>query len=404
MRSVYLDYAAGAPLRPAAASVLGDALARGVGNASSVHWAGARARALLEGAREEMAAAIGARPLEVVFTSGATEANNLALAGIAAAAVRRLRIAVPATEHASVLRTAEALARAGHDVRVLPAGTDGRTDPDAVTAAAPDLLAVALVNAETGVIQDCAALTAAARRSGARVHLDAAQAAAVLPLDVADLDCDLLTLSAHKVGGPAGAGALYVRGGVALAPLHHGGAQERGLRPGTENVAALAAFAAALGAVGASLPEEATRLRALTARLREAIAALAPESRVAGDTAGEGIGAMRGRAAVAAHGARAPHILDVVFPDLAGESLVTALDLEGIAVSAGSACAAGASEPSHVLQAMGWDRAAAARAVRFSVGWASSTADVDAVADVLPRILARAGARRGEAAWPAHAS
>src|SRR5437016_5069565 len=218
MRSVYLDYAAGAPLRPAAASVLGDALARGVGNASSVHWAGARARALLEGAREEMAAAIGARPLEVVFTS-------------AAAAARRLRIAVPATEHASVLRTAEALARAGHDVRVLPVGTDGRTDPDAVTAAAPDLLAVALVNAETGVIQDCAALTAAARRSGARVHLDAAQAAAVLPLDVADLDCDLLTLSAHKVGGPAGAGALYVRGGVALAPLHHGGAQERGLRP-----------------------------------------------------------------------------------------------------------------------------------------------------------------------------
>src|SRR5206468_714725 len=189
----------------------------------------------------------------VVFTSGATEANNLALAGIAAAAARRLRIAVPATEHASVLRTAEALARAGHDVRVLPAGTDGRTDPDAVTAAAPDLLAVAL-----------------------------------------------------------------------------------------ENAAALAAFAAALGAAGASLPEEATRLGALTARLREAIAALAPESRVAGDTAGEGIGAMRGRAAVAAHGARAPHILDVVFPDLAGESLVTALDLEGIAVSAGSACAAGA--------------------------------------------------------------
>jgi cysteine desulfurase len=386
MRSVYLDYAAGAPLRPVAARVLGDALASGAANASSVHWAGARARALLESAREEVAAAIGARPLEVVFTSGATEANNLALAGVAAASGRRLRVAVPATEHASVLRTAEALAHAGHDVHVLPVDRNGRTDPAAVVATAPDLLSVALVNAETGVIQDCAALAAAARHTGARVHVDAAQAAAVLPLDVADLDCDLLTLSAHKVGGPAGVGALYVRTGVALAPLHHGGAQERGLRPGTENVAALAAFGAALAAATAPLSAEAARLAALIARVRDGIVALAPDARIAGDAA------------------RAAHILDVVFPDVAGESLVTALDLEGIAVSAGSACAAGASEPSHVLQAMGWDRAAAARAVRFSVGWASSATDVEAVLDVLPRMLARAGARRREAAWPAHAS
>src|SRR6266481_986717 len=269
MTSVYLDYAAGAPLRPAAARVLADVLASGAGNPSSVHWAGARARALLEAAREEVAAAIGARAPEVLFTSGATEANNLALAGVAAAAERRLRIAVPASEHASVLRTAQALARAGHDVTVLPVDAHGRTNSDAVVAAAPDLLSVELVNAETGVVQDCAALAAAARRSGARVHVDAAQAAAVMPLDVAALDCDLLTLSAHKVGGPAGAGALYARSGVALAPLHHGGAQERGLRAGTENVAALAAFAAALVATRAALPAEAARLARLTAYLRD---------------------------------------------------------------------------------------------------------------------------------------
>ncbi len=393
MRRIYADYAAGAPLRPSAARTLADALASGAGNASSVHWAGARARALLESAREEIAAAINAHPLDVVFTSGATEANNLALAGIAAAAARPLRIAVPATEHASILKVAEALARAGHAVTVLPVNADGRTDPAAVAEAAPDVLSVALVNAETGVLQPCAALAAAARRTGARLHLDAAQAAAVLPLDVRDLDCDLLTLSGHKLGAPAGTGALYVREGTALAPLHHGGAQERGLRPGTENVAALVAFATVFGAARAALAAEATRLSALTARLQSGIAAFAPEGRVAGAPAPPATGATR-----------APHILDVVFPELAGESLVSALDLEGIAVSAGSACAAGASEPSHVLQAMGWSRAAAASAVRFSVGWASTAADVDDILAVLPRILTRARARRTESAWPAHAS
>lgn len=400
MRGIYADYAAGAPLRPAARRVLDDALASGAGNASSVHWAGARARALLESAREEVAAAIGAHPLEIVFTSGATEANNLALAGVAAAAAgRRLRIAVPATEHASVLRTAEALARRGHDLRVLPVGADGRTDPTAVAAAAPDLLSVALVNAETGVVQACTALAAAARRSGARVHVDAAQAAAVLTLDVRGLDCDLVTLSGHKLGAPTGTGALYVREGTPLAPLQHGGAQERGLRPGTENAAALAAFAAAFAAARAALPEEAARLAALVTHLQREIATLAPDARVAGEAAGA-----TSAAAAASPVPRAPHILDVGFADLDGESLVSALDLEGVAVSAGSACAAGASEPSHVLQAMGWSRAAAASAVRFSFGWASTAADVAAILAVLPRILARARARRTENAWPAHAS
>ncbi len=404
MTRVYADYAAGAPLRPAAARALADALASGAANASSVHREGARARALLESAREEVAAAIGARPLEVVFTSGATEANNLALAGLAAAlasghdgtrAQRALRIAVPATEHSSVLRVAEALAAAGHTMIVLPVGSDGRSDPDAVRAARPDVLAVALVNAETGVVQPVAALADAARASGARVHVDAAQAAAVLPLDVATLGADLVTVSGHKIGGPAGTGALWVREGVALRPLHHGGPQERGLRAGTENVPAIAAFAAALAVARAALPGEAMRLGALATELVVGVRTIAPDAIVGG-------AALAGAAIDCSD--RAPHVVDVVFPGLAGESLVAALDLEGVAVSAGSACAAGASEPSHVLMAMGFTREDAASAVRFSFGWDSAAADVTRILEVLPGIRARARARRTEAAWPAHAS
>ncbi len=387
MTRVYADYAAAAPLHPAASRALADALASGAGNASSVHWEGARARALLEAAREEIAAAIGARPLEIVFTSGATEANNLALAGIAGAAARSLRIVAPATEHSSVRRTIAALGTHGHESCVLPVATDGRCDPAAVGALRPDLLAVALVNAETGVVQPCADLAAAARRCGGRVHVDAAQAGPTLPIDVTALDCDLLTLSGHKLGAPAGTGALYVREGTPLHPLHHGGPQERGLRPGTENVAALAAFAAAVTATRAELAHEAKRLGVLTARLRDGLAARIPRVRIAGE------GALC-----------APHLLDVGFDGLVGEVLVAALDQAGIAASAGSACAAGASTPSHVLQAMGWGRAEAASAVRFSFGWASGAADVERILEVLPSMVARARASCGEVAWAARAS
>jgi cysteine desulfurase len=383
---VYADYAAGAPLRPAAARALTDALASGAGNASSVHREGARARALLESAREEIAAALGARPLEIVFTSGATEANNLALAGVAAAAGRPLRIAVPATEHSSVRRPAEALAAQGHEPCVLPVAADGRTDPEVVVALRPHLLSVAVVNAETGVLQPCAELAAAARRAGALVHLDAAQAT-TLALDVRSLDVDLMTLSGHKLGGPAGTGALYVRSGTPLAPLHHGGAQEGGLRAGTENVAALAAFATAVAAARVGLAAEGARLATLTARLRSGLLSAAPRARIAGEAA-----------------PRAPHLLDVGFPGFVGEAVVSAFDLAGVAVSAGSACAAGASTPSHVLCAMGWGRADAASAVRFSFGWASTPADVERILEILPGIVAGAATGSQENTWAADAS
>jgi cysteine desulfurase len=384
---IYADYAAAAPLRPEARAAMLDALDARLGNASSVHGAGARARARIEAAREEIAAALEAHPLEVIFTSGATEANNLALAGLASG-TGGLHVAVPATEHASVLAPARALAASGHRLTELAVDADGRTDARAVGSAAPDLLSVALVNAETGVVQDVAALGASVRQRGGRVHVDAAQAAAFLPLAVDALGADLLTLSSSKVGGPHGAGALWVRRGIALAPLHRGGPQEQGMRAGSEDVAAIAGFATALALALAERTRETTRLATLRDRLRTGIAATWPEARF---TLGLDVPA-------------APHVVSVMLPGVVGEDVVAALDLEGVAAATGSACAAGAAEPSHVLLAMGHDDAAARGALRLSLGWASTTADVDLVLQALARVRSRVTRRSEEAAWPAHGS
>jgi cysteine desulfurase len=267
---------------------------------------------------------------------------------------------------------------------LLPVGRDGLVDPAAVVAARADLVSVALVNAETGVRQNVAVLAQAAAATGARLHVDAAQALATVAVDVRCWPIDALTLSSHKLGGPAGVGALWVRRGTPIAPLLHGGPQEAGRRAGTEPVAAIAGFAAALTAASEERAGEAARLAALGARLRAGIAALDPTARLT--AAGDG----------------APHLVHAIFPDRIAESLVAALDLEGVAVSAGSACAAGAAEPSHVLLAMGYGRADAAAGLRISLGWASTAADVDAILAALGRVLARA--RGTETAWPALAS
>lgn len=387
----YADYAASAPLRPEASAAITAAFASGGANASSAHWEGARARAILETAREEVAALIGSHPLEIVFTSGATEANNLAVSGVAAMRAAPLTIAVPGSDHSSVLEPARALAAGGNLLKLLDVSTEGLVEAELAARAAPDLLSIGLVNAETGVIQDCAPLAAAAHAAGALVHVDAAQAATLLAIDVGELGADLLTLSGHKLGGPPGTGALYVRRGTPLAARALGGSQEHGLRAGTENVPAVAGFAAALAAAADSRVREAARLAELTDGLRRGIIALWPTARFAGDG-----GSTRPR--------RAAHVLNVAFPGLDGEALVAALDLEGIAVSAGSACTAGASEPSHVLLAMGRSREEARAAVRMSFGWASTTADRDRILAALPKVLVRARRRSEEAAWPVHAS
>lgn len=388
MMEIYADYAAATPLRPEARTAVLEALDAGLGNPSSAHDAGARARARLEAAREEIAAALGAHPLAIVFTSGATEANNLALTGVARARGGACHLAIPATEHTSILAPARALAAAGHRLTMLPTDANGRTHLAAVTDAAPDLLSVALANAESGVVQDVATLAAVVRTRGGLVHTDAAQAAAWMPLPVDDLGVDLLTLASTKLGGPAGAGALYVRRGTPLMPLHHGGPHEQGLRAGSENVPAIVGFATALALAVAERATVATRVGALRNRMQAGLRDVWPDA----------------RATLATDVVTAPHIVNVILPGVVGEDVVAALDLEGVAASTGSACAAGAADPSHVLLAMGHDAAAARSSLRLSLGWASSDADVDGIILALARVRARIARRSEEAAWPAHGS
>jgi len=371
---IYLDHNATAPLglevREAMLPFLGPPA-----NPSSAHREGARARSALETARAEVAALVGAASAEIVFTSGATEANNLALRGTAAG----LGIVTTAIEHASVLETARAV---GAPLTVVPVDRVGRVDAGQVIAAcdaATRLVSVGLANGEVGSLAPVAAITAGLRSNGILVHSDAAQAAGRLPLDVAALGVDLLSLSAHKLGGPAGIGALWVRRGVELATQTTGGSQERGRRAGTENVAAIVGFGVAAARARAELAANAAAAARLVERLWTGLRTHVPGVVLNGP----------------ADGPRLPNTLNVSFPGAAGESLLVLLDLAGVAVSLGSACAAGAAEPSHVLLAMGRDRDAARSGVRFSVGPSTTAGDIDRVLELLPALVAQA---RGEAA------
>jgi cysteine desulfurase len=367
---IYLDHNAGAPLRPevreAMLAVLGPPA-----NPSSAHREGSRARAALERARGEVAALLGAAPAEIVFTSGATEANNLALRSVLAAPAAG--IVTTAIEHASVLETARAL---GVPLGIAPVDAAGRVDAADVVAAAPPttvLASVGLANGEVGSVAPLAAVVAALRPRGCLVHTDAAQAAGRLPLDVRALGVDLLSLSSHKIGGPAGAGALWVRRGVALRPQLTGGPQERERRAGTENLPAVVGFGAAAALARARQAIEAETQSALVERLWAGLRRRFPDIVRNGP----------------ADGPRLPNTLNVSVPGCRAESLLVLLDLAGVAASAGSACAAGAAEPSHVLAAMGRDARAAREGLRFSFGPSTSAADVDTVLDLLPALVAQ---------------
>jgi len=328
------------------------------GNASSIHWAGREAKKHLEKARNSIAARTGRRPSEVIFTSGGSEADNLALT-----AARNGRIIVSRIEHPAVLRPAAN----AELIDVSPDGVIDLASLDRALETPAALVSVMAVNNETGVIQPIAEVIARAHARGALVHVDAVQAAGRIPLP---LDADLISLSGHKLGAPKGVGALLGRTRVHLQPLIVGGAQERGMRAGTEPVAHAVALAAALDR--ALDHDDTARLRALQARLE------------AGLTAIEGVTIV---------GAKSPRVANTTlaaFTGIEAETLLHALDLEGIAASSGSACSSGSVEPSPVLLAMGMSRAQALSAVRFSTGWASTEADVDAVIAVLPRLVARA--------------
>jgi len=385
---IYLDHNAGAPLRRSAAAAMARVAQECHGNPASVHRSGQHARKILEEARGRVAALLGASARNIVFTSGGTEANNLAIYGAARACGGRRRIITSAIEHSSILAPLAELERSGFNTERLTPDRDGRIDPEQITNALDDntaLVTIALANAEAGTIQQVAGLGEAIAGSGALFHLDAAQALGRIPLGVEELGCDLMTLSAHKIGGPAGCGALYVRAGTRIEPVMLGGPQEAGLRAGTPNLLGAAGFGAAAQELLTLFDNENTRVGELAsflfARLTVAIRRLSLNGPLTG---------------------RLPNTLNLTFPGVLGESLLIALDLEGIEVSMGSACAAGAVEPSHVLLAMGRTPAEARSSLRISLGWNTTADDIARAASLIPRVYDRvtASARDAEAPTP----
>lgn len=372
---VYLDHAASSVLVPQAKEAMAGAWDT-TGNPHSLHASGRTARRLLEEAREDIADALGAAPGEIVFTASGTEANNLALlgglAGHRALNPRRRRLVISAVEHPSV----DAIrARSPEAVDTLPTSSDGAVAGDALAAIDESvaLVSVMAVNNETGVVQPLPAIVAAARQAGSWVHSDAVQAPGHVPLSFADADLDALSVSAHKVGGPVGIGALVVRRGLPLTPLGFGGGQERKLRSGTVPFVLAVGFAAALRAAVANLDAEAARLAGLRGRLVRGLQAL-PDVRVNGA------------------GRLSPAILNATFAGTRADDLLLLLDAAGVDASTGSACSAGVHQPSHVLLAMGRTLAEASASLRFSFGPSTTAADIDALLAVLPDALAKARA------------
>ncbi len=378
MRRIYLDHAATTPCRPEVVAAMLPYFADGGYNPSSLHAEGRAARLAIDDARRRVASALGATPREIVFTSGGSEADNLAILGVGRARRAGGRHAVTAvTEHHAVLHAFDALEEEGWEVTRLGVDERGLIAPDAFEAALRDdtvLASVMLANNEIGTLAPLATLAAIARRRGVTFHSDAVQAPGQIPLDVGQLGVDLLSLSAHKFYGPKGAGVLYMRAGTAIAPVVVGGGQEFGLRSGTENVAAIAGLATALELAVAEMPEAAPR----TGRLRDEL-----EAGICGRIAGTVV--------PGAGAPRLPNNCNDGFAGVDGEALMIRLDLEGIAVSTGSACTAGSTLPSHVIAALGRARpggAAAAGVIRFSLGRGTQRADIETVTGRLPGILA----------------
>jgi cysteine desulfurase len=373
---IYLDWAATTTVRPEVIDVMVPILAGGY-NPSSVHADGRAARAVLDDARATVARVLGATPREIVFTGGGSEGDVLAVVGAAKARASAGRHVITAvTEHHAVLHAVDALASEGWEVTRLPVSRDGVVSPEAVAAAIrPDttLVSIMLGNNEVGTIQPIAAIAAVAHAHGVLVHTDAVQAAGYLDLRVDALGVDLLAISAHKFGGPKGTGALYVRRGTPVTAQIVGGGQEHGLRSGTENLAGIAGLARALTLAEAERPVVSARVAALRDRLEAALLAVVPSARVLGRNV-----------------PRLPHIAAIAFADVPSDALLMALDLEGISASAGSACAAGSLEPSHVVAALGVPPPYATGMVRFSLGRATTEAEIDRTAEVLSLVVERA--------------
>jgi cysteine desulfurase len=374
MKPIYLDYSATTPVRREVLDAMLPLYEEQFGNASSIHRWGREARAVLEQARARLAAVLGAAPSEIVFTRGGTEADNLAILGRA----RHLRgapVVCSAIEHKAVLASAEAARAEGNPLHLLPVSSGGIVDADALQpllAASPSVVSVMWVNNEVGTVQPVQRLAEECAAAGVAFHTDAIQAFGKLSVRVDGIPAALVSVSAHKIGGPKGTGALFIRRGTKVEPLIHGGSHERGMRAGTEDVAGAVGLAVAAELASQEREVEMARLGALRDRLEAALREQVPELVVNG--AGE---------------ARVPIILNVSVPGVNADALIPTLDLEGFAVSSGSACSSGAVTPSHVLTAMGVSDELAGPSVRFSLGHQTTSAEIERVIAVFPSLMAR---------------
>src|SRR5712691_12704073 len=372
---VYFDYNATTPLAPEVAEATARALRDQFGNASSVHHFGQQAKAAIDEARSAVAALLNADPSEIVFTSGGTESDNFAIRGAAEALdpTGRRHLIASAIEHEAVLNTLKALARRGWRTALLPADQSGVVSPDRLREIITDDTAVVSVmhaNNEIGTIQPIAELARLTHERGALMHTDAVQSVGKIAVDARTLGIDLLSLSAHKFNGPKGAGVLWIKRGTRMQPILTGGKHERNRRAGTENVPAIAGLGVAARLAAGKLSVEAPRVAALRDRLEAGILRAVPGTAVNG-----------------APESRVPNTTNISFEHVEAESLLIALDLEGVAVSTGSACSSGTLEPSHVLRAMGLPTHRTQNSLRFSLGMFSTEEEVDHVIEVLPRLV-----------------
>src|SRR6266571_2783312 len=385
MSRVYLDHNATTPVEPAVLDAMLPYFSGDFGNAASIHTPGQRARAAVETAREQVAALLGARPQEIVFTSGGTESDNHAIFGIVSSSFTSFasstslnsppHVITTAIEHEAVLNACQALEKEGVRVTYLPVDREGQLDLDQLRRAIrPEtvLISVMHANNELGAVQPLEAIGRIAAEADVYLHTDAVQSAGKIPIDVNALGVDLLSISGHKLYAPKGIGALYVRGGTRVRQLLYGGHHQRGFRPGTENVAGIVGLGKAAEMARMLLADDASRISALRDGLQRGLLELVPYSRVNG-----------GRAA------RTPNTTNLVFPGVEGEALLIALDLKGLACSTGAACSSGAVEPSHVLTAIGLPAEEARASLRFSLGRHTTSADIDFALNVVPAAVAQ---------------
>ena len=378
MNRIYLDHNATTPVDAAVLEAMLPFLSGEFGNASSIHTFGQRARAAVETAREQVASLLNARPQEVVFTSGGTESDNHAIFGIIGSLLGSTpppHIITTTIEHEAVLNACQGLEKRGASVTYLPVSRDGVIAPDAVRAAIrPETVFITVMHAnnELGTVQPLGEIGQIAAEHDIYLHSDAVQSASKIPVDARALQLDLLSISAHKLYGPKGVGALFIKSGTRVRQFLYGGHHQRGFRPGTENVAGIVGLGKAAELAGTSLPPDATRIAALRDKLERELLARVP------DSVANGAGAER-----------TPNTSNITFTGIEGEALVIALDLKGLACSTGAACSSGAVEPSHVLTAIGLPASEARASVRFSLGRHTTEAEIDVALGIVPAAVAQ---------------